>query len=388
MSPRKTAFAFSFLLIAGCSEVQPARADNTIPADTPQLPAAAQGAGPQHPGIHRYLREQVAQDAFRGVVLVARGDRVLHRAAYGEADIDAGTPNTPDTAFLIGSLTKSFTATTVMQLVEAGSLDLQAPITRYLPGIDRRLGDRLTLHLLLKQRSGLPSHLEDIAPQGDEEATSADLLALINRAQFRFTPGSRHEYSNLNYHLAALVIESVTKQTFAQVLQARTFTPLGMTRSGTEAYADPAPHRALGYRKTFGGWRHDENNISYTLGSGDIYATVDDLLRWSRALDDPRYLSHASRDTMFDGGDEADGWYGYGFRIQPYRRADGSTGRLARHGGSMDGFLSNLHRYLDDDLTVIVLGNQRPFEIRDVTQNIKALALGIPANTRETSGME
>lgn len=370
------AIALGMLLGAGCSQAQ-SGSDIAQPSDAKT--GAASTAAIRHPDVHRYLQTLADLGEFRGVVLVAQGDRIVHRAAYGLADQEAGVANTPETAFLIGSLTKSFTATTVMQLVEDGTLDLQAPISRYLPGLDRRLGDRLNLHLLLRQRSGLPIHLERIAPQGDEQVASADILALINRADMGFEPGARHEYSNLNYHLAALVVESATGRPFADALNERTFTPLGMTRSGLQGGGARPSHRAKGYRRGLLGWENDENNMTYALGSGDIHASADDLLRWSRALDDPAYLSHASRDAMFDGGGEADGWYGYGFRIQPYQRADGSNGRLVRHGGSMDGFLSNLHRYLDDDLTVIVLGNQRPFEVRDITRRVKRLALGMPA---------
>lgn len=377
MSMHPFALCLLFALASGCSQAHPGPAA-TQSATPPKATATGEV---RHAGIDRYLQAQRDRDAFHGVVLVAHGDRILHHAAYGQADIEAGRPNTLETAFLIGSLTKSFTAVTVMQLVEDGMLDLNAPISRYLPGLDKRLGDRLTLHLLLKQRSGLPIHLERIAPQGDEQVSSSDILAIINRAELRFAPDARHEYSNLNYHLAALVVEAATGRTFAGVLNERTFTPLGMARSGLQGGGARPPHRAKGYSRELLGWKNDENNMTYTLGSGDIHASADDLLRWSRALDEPTYLSNASRDTMFDGGEEADGWYGYGFRIQPYRRADGSTGRLARHGGSMDGFLSNLHRYLDDDLTVIVLGNLRPFEVRGITRQVKLLALDMPAES-------
>lgn len=372
MSMHPFAICLLFALASSCSQAQ------SGPAATQAALSSTATAEIRHADIHRYLQAQRDLDAFHGVVLVARGDRILHHAAYGQADIEAGTPNTLDTAFLIGSLTKSFTAVTVMQLVEDGMLDLNAPISRYLPDLDKRLGDRLTLHLLLKQRSGLPTHLERIAPQGDEQVSSADILALINRAELRFAPDTRHQYANLNYHLAALAIEAASGKSFSEVLHARTFSPLGMTRSGLQGNGVRPAHRAKGYRRALFDWRNDENNMTYTLGSGDIHATAADLLRWSRALDDPTYLSKASRDAMFDGGSEADGWYGYGFRIQPYLRADGSTGRLVRHGGSMDGFLSNLHRYLDDELTVIVLGNLRPFEVRGITRDVKRLALGMP----------
>lgn len=373
MSMPRFTLCLVFALASGCSQAQPGP-----PTAQPAIPTTAAGEV-RHTGIDQYLKAEAGREVFRGVVLVAQGDRIVHRAGYGMSDQEAGITNTPDTSFLIGSLTKSFTAATVMQLAEDGKLDLKAPISRYLPGLDRRLGDRLNLHLLLRQRSGLPTHLERIAPQGDEPASSADILALINRADLRFEPDARHEYGNLNYHLAALVIEAATGRPFAEVLDERTFKPLGMTRSGLQGSGSRPWHRAKGYSRGVLGWNNDENNMSYTLGAGDIHASVDDLLRWSRALDDPAYLSHASRDAMFDGGSEADGWYGYGFRIQPYRRPDGSSGRLVRHGGSMDGFLSNLHRYLDDDLTVIVLGNQRPLEVRDITRRVKELALGMPA---------
>jgi len=374
------AIALGMLLGSGCSQAQ---SGTDIPPRSFPKTAVAHDPTMQHADIHRYLQGLADRGEFRGAVLVARGERIVHRAAYGMADQEAGVANAPETAFLIGSLTKSFTAVTVMQLVEEGKLDLQAPISRYLPGLDPRLGDRLNLHLLLRQRTGLPVHLERIASQGDEQATSADILALINRADLRFGPDARHEYSNLNYHLAALVVEAATGRPFADVLGERTFAPLGMIGSGLQGRGERPSHRAKGYRRELLGWTHDENNMTYTLGSGDIHATADDLLRWSRALDDPAYLSHASRDAMFDGGGEADGWYGYGFRIQPYLRPDGGSGRLVRHGGSMDGFLSNLHRYLDDDLTVIVLGNQRPFEVRGITRHVKRLALGMPIDAGE-----
>ncbi len=369
--------ALGMLLGSGCSQ---ARSGTDVSPPSSPKTAVADHTTMQHADVHRYLQGLADRGEFRGVVLVAQGDRMVHRAAYGMADQEAGLANAPETAFLIGSLTKSFTAVTVMQLVEEGKLDLQAPISRYLPGLDRRLGDRLTLHLLLRQRSGLPTHLERIAPQGDEQVTSADILALINRADLGFEPDARHEYSNLNYHLAALVIEAATGRPFADVLRERTFMPLGMTRSGLQGGGQRPSHRAKGYSRGLMGWDNDENNMTYTLGSGDIHASADDLLRWSRALDDPTYLSHASRNAMFDGGSEADGWYGYGFRIQPYLRPDGSSGRLVRHGGSMDGFLSNLHRYLDDDLTVIVLGNQRPFEVREITRRVKQVAMHMPVD--------
>lgn len=343
---------------------------------------------PTDPAIEAVMRRYVGEEQFRGVVLVAQDGKLLHKAAYGPADEKTGRGNRVDTPFLIGSLTKSFTAVTVMQLVEEGLLDLNAPLSRYLPGLKQELGNKLTLHFLLKQQSGLPVHLERLVELEEREIPSSEILAIINRASLSFEPGSRHEYSNLNFHLAALVIEAVSGKSYAEVLAEKTFAPLAMANSGVERFSAVPASRARGYRKGMLGLDNDENNVSYALGSGDIYTSVDDLHAWDQALFSKRLVSDKSRARLFDGGSEEWGYYGYGFRIQPYTRGANASapGTLVRHGGSMDGFLSNYHHYIDDKLTVIVLGNIRPFSIRDLSYELKVAALGGKPGPRNGKG--
>ena len=118
------------------------------------------------------------------------------------------------------------------------------------------------------------------------------------------------------------------------------------------------------------------HDMAYAMGSGDIYSTVGDLFKWDQALYNNNYVTQGSKNIIFDAADHAHGDYGYGFRIINYKRADGSTGTLARHGGSMHGYLANLHRYMDDRITVIVLGNMRPFPIRDLCFELKEIVVG------------
>jgi len=332
------------------------------------------------PYIQRYVKEEM----FRGTVLVASNGKILHRAAYGYANDNAGHLNKLDTRFLIGSLTKSFTAVTVMQLVETGKLDLHAPIAKYLPTLKPELAQNLTLHRLLKHQSGLPIHLERLVALEEKPISSADILAIINTAHLSFTPGEQYEYSNLNYHLAALAIESVTGKSYAQVLQDRTFGPLHMRSSGVERFPNTPTNRANGYSKGLLGIKQDDNNVSYALGSGDIFSTVDDLFIWDQALSDSKLLSEKSKTLLFSGESNDLGNYGYGFRIQDYQRElqTKDHGVLVRHGGSMDGFLSNYHRYTADKLPVIVLANIRPFSIRDFTFGLKEIALGAESVSR------
>ena len=337
--------------------------------------------------VSRYVREE----AFRGVVLVAHKGKILHRAAYGPADASRNIVNALTTRFLIGSLTKSFTAISVLQLVEQGKLELNAPIARYLPELRKELAESLTLHLLLKHQSGLPVHLERLAEEAERPVSSREIFAIINGAELSFSPGSKYEYGNLGYHLAALVLERVSGKPYEELIEQRIFQLAGMRDSGIERFSKRPERRANGYAKSLLGISQDENNVSWAFGTGDIYATADDILRWDEALFSNRLLSAESRAMLFDGESAERGNYGYGFRVHEYQRSPGhaSLGKMIRHGGSMDGFLSNYHHYIDDELTVIVLANIRPFEIRQLTFELKEIALGAAALGRKrNAGIE
>ena len=350
----------------------------------------AEANSPLEEKFDKQIQGYVDQERFQGVVLIARDGGVLFKSAYGLADISNEVPNTPAKQFLIGSLTKSFTAVAVMRLADQKKVDLHAPVSKYIPKLESRLADGLTLHILMKHQSGLPVHLERLASFENKDVTSDEILEIINTSNRSFSPGSQYQYSNLNYHLAAIAIENVTGMSYAQALQQLIFDPLEMTGSGVERIAYGPADRAKGYRKGLVGLTQDENIVSYALGSGDIYSTVEDLWKWEQSLYGTQLLTKESVERLFTAENTDFGNYGYGFRIQEYQRgaeAEG-TGILTRHGGSMDGFLANLHRYTDDRLTVIVLGNVRPFPIRDLTFELKEIALGMDSLRRNRASME
>jgi len=340
--------------------------------------------------IDKQILKYVEEGDFRGVVLVAKEGKVLFNSAYGNADDSNNILNTIDKKFMIGSLTKSFTAVMVMKLVDEGKLDLNAPLTTYIPKLNLNLSRDLTLHLLLKHQSGLPVHLERIVSFKKKDISSNEILAIINTSHLSFIPGSQYQYSNLNYHLAAIAVENVTGKTYAQVLRNKILSPLKMENSGVERLTTIPTNRSNGYRKSFLGINRDENIASYALGSGDIYSTTNDLLIWEQSLYGTKLLSKKSTDLLFSGEDKEFGHYGYGFRVQEYQRtiANNNKGTLTRHGGSMNGFLSNLHRYTDDKLTVIVLANIRSFPIRNLTFEIKEIALGLNVDDRNRTNFE
>lgn len=335
--------------------------------------------------IEKYIKAAVENSHFQGTVLVAKGDSIVHMGAYGMYDVENEIPNNLNTQFLIGSLTKSFVAVAIMQLVEQGLIDLTAPVLQYLPNLKPELGEGVTIHHLLKQQSGLAPSLDPLTNFEIMDITPAQLLNIINTSKRSFKPGTKHQYSNINYTLLAMVIESVTKRKYQDYLQEKIFTATDMNSTGMERLLNIPQNRAIGYREINGTFRRAQNVVSYAMGSGDIYSTVTDLYKWSKALQENQLVSEKTRNTMFDGGNKDWGFYGYGFRIQPYQRATDikEPGKLIRHGGTMDGFISNYHYYETDELTLIILANYRDIPIRKMTYEIKEIALGTFREKRE-----
>lgn len=335
--------------------------------------------------MEAYMQSILNQTHFQGTVLVAKGDSVIHHAAYGMFDVEKGIPNTIHTQFLIGSLTKSFVAVAVMKLVEEKKVDLHEPIATYLPNLKKELADGLTIHYLMKQQSGLEASFDKLTEYEIMDITPAELLAIINTSKRSFKPGEKYQYTNINFALLAMVIEAVTGTSYQQYLQQAIFNQAEMQNTGIERLIHVPANRAIGYRTVNGIFRRVHNSVAYAFGAGDIYSTTADLFKWKNKLARLELINDRSLSAMFDGAGKDWGYYGYGFRIQPYQSLQErkGSGDLIRHGGTMNGFISNFHYYRNDDLTVIVLSNYRDIPIRRITYQLKELALGFGAEERK-----
>ena len=313
-----------------------------------------------------YLNNQ-----FSGVVLVSDEGDILFHEAFGYADLEKQQLNQLDSKFLIGSATKSFTAIAILQCVERNLVDLHTPIRQYISELTSEVGD-LTLHQLMKNASGLPVHLNRITTLEYRDITSAELLDLYNHIELSFIPGSKFEYSNLNYQLCALVLERVTNHDYRIYLKEKIFEPLGMSRIGVERTNDHIPNMASGYNNENGELvKAQKNYLAFAKGGGDIFSTAYDLLVWDQGLYSGKLLTSSSVNLLFDGRPDQYSGYGYGFKVKPYNRNEGNVGKLVRHGGSMFGYICNIHRYLDDRVTIIVLGNMRPYPTMEITNKIE-----------------
>lgn len=327
--------------------------------------------------IEARIQQELAQYHVPGLaVAISRGGQVVFMKGYGLANVELSVPVTPDTVFQLASVTKQFTAAGVLLLVHDGKLTLDTRVGSVLPELPRAWRD-LTVRQLLSHTSGLPSYtdLPDLQKRWRNDMSHADILALIADQPLKFRPGEREDYSNTNYFLLGMVIEKVSGRRWDEFLAERIFRPLGMRATRANDQLSIVPHRAAGYRFVGGKIANAEcTSMTWPFAAGALLSTVSDLTRWDAALYDDRLLPQPLLQTMWtpvrlNDGRQAD--YGFGWRIV---RADGR--RLVYHSGGIPGFLTNISRFIDDRLTVIVLSNSEHSDPQQLARDLAAIYLG------------
>jgi D-alanyl-D-alanine carboxypeptidase len=299
---------------------------------------------------------------FAGAVLVAKDGHTLFGHAYGLADRKRGTPNTLRTRFRIGSMNKMFTAVAILQLVDAGKLELTAPLGKYLTDYPNRdVATKVTIHQLLTHTGGTGDIFgPDFDLHRTELRTLADYVTLYGERGLEFVPGSRWSYSNYGFILLGRVIEKVTGQSYYDYVQAHIYKPAGMTRSGSQPEDQAVPDRSIGYMKPPGAtaWLPNTDTLPYRgTSAGGGYSTVEDLARFARALLSHRLLSADSTKLLITGKVNArPAKYAYGF--EDARDADGNG--WVGHGGGAPGMNGDLRIYPKSGYVVAVLANIDP----------------------------
>ena len=252
--------------------------------------------------IDDLMGRYVDNGKFNGTVLVAENGKLIFKKGYGLANMEWNIPNTPDTKFRLGSLTKQFTAMLIMQLVEQGKLKLEGKITDYLADYPKAAGDKITLHHLLTHTSGIPNYsdLPDYRTFERNRYRPADFIKKFSDLPLEFEPGSAFAYSNSGYILLGAIIEKVTGKPYEKVLQENIFTPLQMHNTGYDVSYKVLPKRASGYER----WNLVYENASYMdmsipYAAGALYSTVEDLALWDQALYTDKLLSASSKAILF-----------------------------------------------------------------------------------------
>jgi CubicO group peptidase (beta-lactamase class C family) len=316
-----------------------------------------------------YLNTQTKLGAFSGSVLIAQGSKVLLCKGYGMANLELGVPNTPQTKFRLGSVTKQFTAMAIMQLQEKGLLNVNDPIIKYIP--DYPNGEKITIHHLLTHTSGIPNltdfpdFLETVMIPSPVEKT----VERFKNKPLEFEPGEKFNYSNSGYVLLGYLIEKISGKTYEDFLKENIFQPLNMVNSGYDHTSTILPNRASGYTLGTDGLVNAAYiDMSLPLGGGCLYSTVEDLYLWDRALYTEKLVSKTTMEKIFTPFKEE---YAYGWFVSELFKH-----KRINHSGGIDGFACNISRYPDDDLCIIALSNFEHTAIGKISQDLAAIVFG------------
>lgn len=319
----------------------------------------AHAAAPSHLADVDALMSRYAGDVPGASVLIVKDDKPIVRRGFGYADLEKHVKAGPETNYRMASVTKQFTAASVLLLKQDGKLGLDDAIRKYLPELPESDG-KITIYHLLTHTGGLIDY-EDLVPADrTAQLNDDDVLSMIATQQrLYFEPGTAFRYSNGGYVLLGLIVQRVSGMDLADFMKQRIFRPLGMdnTLMYEHGHGPEVPHRAFGYSQVDGKWtRTDQSVTSATRGDGGIYSSVDDLAKWDAALYSDKLLSNDSRQAAFtphDPSGDPDSGYGFGWRM---------SDDTIWHSGESVGFRNVIVRWPKQHMTVIILSNRNEFQ--------------------------
>ncbi|MFH1418223.1 MAG: serine hydrolase [Planctomycetota bacterium] len=313
-------------------------------------------------------------------VLVVKGGAVVLRKGYGLANMEHNIPITPDSVFRVGSMSKFFTATAILMLVEQGKVSLDDEITRFLPDYPTH-GEKITIKHLMAHTSGIWDYLNLPKMQDGwrEDITVEGLIDLFKDKPLSFKPGEGFSYSNSNYILLGAVIEKVTGQTYEAFVDEHLFAPAGMKHTCYGGHLKIIRNRAAGYERSDDGYLNARFlNMMEPYAAGGHVSTVDDLWRWNKAYRGGRFLSRKMLDQALkrftlNNGKEVPLASGCG--ISTFQ---GHT--IIIYAGGIHGFNSQAVIMPDEDLHVILLSNNPWYQppVAEVAARLTAIAIGKP----------
>jgi CubicO group peptidase (beta-lactamase class C family) len=323
-------------------------------------------------------------------VVVIKDGKILVKKGYGLANLDSGRAITPDTAFLLASVTKQFTAMAIMMLAERGELHYEDTLSQFFPEFPM-YAKQVTIRHLLNHLAGFPEYDDLFVESGkidkdwprssrskrsSFEPTAKDALAILAQVpQLRFSPGEKFEYSNSGYVILAQIVEKISGKRFSRFLNDEIFKPLRMNRSVLYDETRPEVKNVATSYSLKGGVYKD---IDYTpqnaiYGEDNIYSTVEDLYKWDQALYTEKLVKRSSLRSAFTPGKLNNGTptaYGFGWRIRDLLGVNEVS-----HTGSWLGFRNCIIRFPDQHFTVIVLSNLSQFDPARIAVKIAKIYL-------------
>lgn len=320
--------------------------------------------------IDNLLARYTDYNLFNGSVLIVEDGEVILKKGYGFANMEYDIPNSPETKFRIGSITKQFVSTLIMQLVEEGKINLDEKMTVYLPDYRKDTGDKVTIFHLLTHTSGIPSYTNIPKVWTDSLRLQYSVDYLIEhfcQGDLEFEPGTEYRYNNSGYVLLGKIVEVITGKSLSDALHERIFKPAGMLNTGIDNEQKILKKRASGYERTFDGFVGTPFfNITNAFGAGAMYSTVEDMFLWDRILYTDELLTAESKEKMFTPYLSN---YGFGWGILNVVMGKDSI-KIVSHSGGLNGFNTRLTRFVDDNHTIILFNNFSGASLGELSKQI------------------
>ena len=333
--------------------------------------------------IDAYISKQYTSDTPGFSILVAKDGKTIYKNGFGMANLEVGVKAAPKHVFEIGSITKQFTAVSILMLEERGQLSVNDEITKYIPDYPTQ-GKTITIHHLLNHTSGIKSYtgMPSFMKEARTDMTPTELIDKFKNEPMEFDPGTAYKYNNSGYVLLGHIIEVISGKSYADFIQTNIFDKVGMTNSYYGSMTKIIPNRASGYSETESGFQN-ANYLSLTLpyAAGSIMSTTEDLLKWQNAISANLLIKRSSLEKAINGSKLNSGEvipYGYGW-IKG--NVNGST--TVEHSGGIFGYSTNGIFLPEENVYVIGLSNCDCGNVGAIVTNVAAMAIGKPFQKKE-----
>jgi D-alanyl-D-alanine carboxypeptidase len=367
---------FTLSMLVGTS-VAPAAAQTQTasvnPASTASAPRAVTEAD-----IAAVITKVQKERQVPGVsIAVIRDGKTILTRGYGVANLETNTPATEKTVYQLASVTKQFTSTGILLLVEDGKIKLDEPFVTYLPDLPAAWKERwkdVTVRHLLNHTSGIPSYtaVPDFGKTIRKDYTKEELLGLVAEKPLEWKPGEKWAYNNTGYFLLGVVIEKVSGKSYNDHLTERIFKPLGMNDTRVNDLRAVIPNRATGYAMGPKGLQNGEyTSPTQPYAAGALVSTVADMAKWVEAVDAGKVLKPDSWKAAWTPTKLADGKtqdYGFGWTL-----GDANGHPIIAHGGGIPGFSTNVLRLPADKVSIVLLTNSETADSGRLARQLAAL---------------
>ena len=322
------------------------------------LQVSAQPAEDLSKSIDEILTQAYKPNEPGASVIVVKDGKVIHRKGYGMANLELGVPVEPDMVFRLGSITKQFTAVSILMLLEQGKLSLDDDLTKFLPDYPNK-GQKITITHLLTHTSGIKPYtsLPEWLNMWRKDVPIDELIAVFKDKPMDFAPGERYAYNNSAYVLLGAIIEKASGQSYADFVEKNIFAPLGMTHSFYDNTARVFPRRVNGYSKPKDEWLNAAYlSMTQPHAAGSLASSVDDMALWDAALYTDKLVKQETLKRAWTSAKLNSGrltGYGFGWSLNSY---EGHP--TIEHGGGINGFSTHAVRIPDDRVYVAILTNK------------------------------